>query len=186
MRKCVRCQEEKEEEFFIKMKRNKSGRANICKKCWAFSQQEKIKKYDEIEFKDFKEKAAKRSKFWYEKQQISLINNEISTDDRIKLWALRRINAPNKSKGRRDLNKELLIKKAKDFLKIFPYMVFVCKKESQIPILFSASIDRLDNELDYTDENSIVVPFWLNLAKGMGTYEELLTCIKDFLKNENL
>lgn len=186
MRKCIRCQEEKEEEFFGKMKRNKSEKMGVCKKCWAFAQREKIKKYDEIKLKAYKEKSAKYKKAWVEKQQLSLINNEISIDDRIELWAGRRIKAPNKSKGRRNLKKELLVEKAKEFLKIFPYMVFLCQRESKIPILYAASVDRLDNELDYTNENSIVVPFWLNLAKGMGTYEELLICIKDFLKNENV
>jgi len=186
MRKCIRCQEEKEEELFAKMKRNKNGRASFCKRCAASSQQKKIKNYDEIKLKAFKEKSAKYKKVWHEKRQLSLINNEVSIDDRIELWAVRRISAPNKSKGRRLLDKELLIEKAKEFLKIFPYMVFINKRGGKTPILFAASVDRVDNELDYTNENSIIVPFWLNLAKGMGTYEELLTCIKDFLKNENL
>lgn len=186
MRKCIRCQEEKEEALLAKMKRNKDGRASFCKKCAASSQREKIKNYDEIKLKAFKEKQAKCKKTWNDKQQLSLINNEISIDDRIELWAARRIKAPSKSKGRRLLNKGLLVEKAKEFLQIFPYMVFINKRGGKTPILFAASVDRVDNELDYADGNSIVVPFWLNLAKGMGTYEELLTCIKDFLKNENL
>ena len=65
-------------------------------------------------------------------------------------------------------------------------MIFLHKRESQTPTLFAASIDRVNNELDYTDKNSVVVPLWLNCAKSNCKIDDLIPLLKHFVENYDI
>lgn len=186
MRLCIHCQEEKEEILFRKGKRSKLGRMNICKKCSNLYQSKKREGLSQEKKLLIKDYDKKRNKEKYKTFSNDLNKNLIPLEKRIKMWIDKKIGDNTKTSDRKCLDKNTLYKRAIKALEFFPYLIFWNKRNSGSPMLFTASIDRVENFTDYSNENSVIVPLWLNFAKGIGTYDELFECIKSFLDYENL
>lgn len=186
MRKCLKCQEEKELTLFRKYSRRKSYISNTCKTC--INQEQKLKRQNlsEEERRVISSSYKETRKRHKQILNFNLNNNLIPIEKRIKLWIGKRTRDGEKSLDKKNLSLDLLFEKSKKALERFPYIVFLNKRDSGIPMNCCASIDRINNSIGYEDNNSVVVPLWLNLAKGIGTYDELYQCIKDFLEYENL
>ncbi len=183
MKLCIHCQEEKEETLFKKCKKSKMGRSNICKTCSNLYQSKKREALSHEKRLLRKDYDKKRNKKKYEAFSNDMDKSLIPLEKRIKIWMNKKIcDLPD----RKHLDKNVLYRKAIKAIEFFPYLIFWNRRSSGSPMLFTASIDRIDNSQNYSDKNSVVVPLWLNSAKGIGTYDELFECIKSFLNYENL
>lgn len=177
MKLCSTCKKEKELVHFHKDKKAKDGHCYSCKSCVLH----RIK--SNIDSLTPEERHLK-----YKRETARLLlrrkNNEIPDEIRIGMWANAR-RGSNNCLSRKSLDKEFLMKIGRHSKEFFDYLVFFDIRTEQSSLV-AASLDRKDSSILYTEENCLVVPNWLNLAKGRGTYAKLFEYICHFLENENL
>ncbi len=111
-----------------------------------------------------------------------IASGEIDFDVRLNYWMNRAI----LKDGRRHLTKAFLKERALEGLKKFPYMKFVHineNKKNYSSHPFSASLDRINPNLGYQEDNIQVIPSWLNSAKLNCPIEILIPLLRDFVEN---
>lgn len=123
----------------------------------------------------------------YESRIRRLISNEMKLESRITLW-IGRVKTKGNKINRDGLSKEFLRKAAMEGLKRFPYMIFNYRKEEVLTRTtgghpFSASVDRKDPKLGYSEDNVEIIPLWLNNAKYNCEMEDLIPLLKHFVEN---
>lgn len=179
MKLCKRCNKNKENHCFGTDKKSKSGLMTYCKEC---SREYARNRYHSL--------SIEQKRVIFKKEKASYLerikNNPPSIKEKIHVWARIRSSSNSSRLDRSSLDKDFLKEKAMFSLLFFDYLEFYNRREYG-NLLISASLDRKNNDLPYQEDNCLVVPNWLNLAKGIGTYKELIEYINHFLeKYENM
>lgn len=123
-----------------------------------------------------------RNKTKSDSMRRRIASGEIDFDVRLNYW----MNHTILKNGRKHLTKDFLKEKALEGLKKFPYMKFVHinkNKKNHSAHPFSASLDRINPNLGYQEDNIQVIPTWLNSAKLNCPVEILIPLLRDFVKN---
>lgn len=171
MRKCSKCKKNKKLKELCIVK----GKArNYCKVCHA--------KCERLRWNNlpFKEKQ-KRSKKYYKNRLAK--EDKFSLDEHINNWCHKQINRTTESKfkDRKNLDKEVLKKLCYIAIKKFPYISFY-NKRGYSKMALAASIDRINPNKGYTNNNIQILPLWLNSAKLDLTLKQLNKLIKQYIK----
>jgi hypothetical protein len=179
---CPVCKKEKDITLFRKRSKSKTGYDYICKVCHSEKQKERWHS------KSNKEKTA-ISKQLYKKHRLKLATATL--EEQISYWASKILSrhqclttkASKKSserfKTRENLSKGFLVMKAKEALQIFPYLSFFNTRGDGNEMAY-ASLDRIDSNKPYSEENVRVIPLWLNSAKLNGEQSTLDSYIKEY------
>lgn len=102
----------------------------------------------------------------------------IKKEDPIKYWAIRWLRRIKWKKDRSDVDSDItvkyLINKYKQAKKKYP------KLTTEPGLLWSVSVDRIDNNKHYKKGNIQIIPMFLNSAKSNFTMEEINAAIEEY------
>ena len=79
--------------------------------------------------------------------------------------------------------KDILIQKCLKAKEIYPNIIFCFVKNMNLNRSMIASLDKIIPSKGYTDENTQIIPLWLNSAKLDSTQEELDNNILSYIEN---
>jgi hypothetical protein len=175
---CTICKQEKSKnEMSIRDKNAKTDGTkykNYCKKCAS----EITKKWRS---KKTPEELKGLNKRHYRKNKKRIQEDE---NYAIRCWVHSCKSRGNTSgfESRKDLCTEHLIELCHEALKKFPYLVFKQGKEKwQTP-----SLDRIDSNLPYSNDNVRIIPLWLNSALLDMSDSKLHELMVDYLKDHDI
>jgi len=106
----------------------------------------------------------------------------------IKLWIQTNTNrrTEGRFKERKGLDRKNLTNLCFVAKTIFPYITFNNNRKKDKTAHCWASLDRIDPNKPYTDDNVVVVPLWLNSAKLDSDYFELFKLVDDLNREDFL
>ena len=160
---------------FVKGKKRRN-----CKKCHAFEEKVRRLKFTENQ----KIEHQKKVMDCYYKQRKSFHSLKKDDPKLIHKWVNRNKSRKDlKSKKVRRLDYTFLKSKLEESLKIFPYMIL---RKIDGPKAFLASIDRINPNLDYSEDNIAIVPLWFNSGKLDLQIYEFLAMMKTHFNNANV
>lgn len=172
MKKCTKCQQEKSvKDFVMKKKKPRS----VCKACHAAYQREYNKKCDP----ELKKARNLRSQEQQKTRRKEICSGERPIEEQIDYWAKKMLHRSN----RKELSLEVVKKLALQAKQKFPYLKFGYLRSRSKNCGYSASIDRINPELGYTNDNIQIIPLWLNSAKLTLSEQELRKLMNHYLKN---
>jgi hypothetical protein len=103
-----------------------------------------------------------------------IASDSLPQEDQINFWVTNILNLNTKRHDeRKSLCRESLKEKCRAAKEKFPDLIFYFVKGVSKQRLWLASLDRIDSNLGYTDDNVQVIPLWLNLAKSDSTQDEI-------------
>ena len=172
-KKCNKCGESRVD-YLVK---KKGGHRSLCKSCHAKYEKER-KKIREQENPELKSERIRKGREYY-KQKREQIGEDL--DARIYFWATQWRNTPREGRDRSQITQKNLVELTYKGLEEFPYMLILEKDKMHI----TASVDRIDSKLGYTDDNIQVIPYWLNSAKLNMEDNELREYMSHFLRKED-
>lgn len=159
---------------------SKGKKRSYCKACHALKEKQRRLKYTEQEKND----SLKRAMESYHRQRDKFKKLDKADSLLIHKWVIRnRVRRDLKSKKVRNLDYTFLKNKLEESLKIFPYMIL---RKFDGPKAFIASIDRIDPNLDYSENNVVVVPLWFNSGKLDLKIIQFLDMMKIVSSNEDI
>lgn len=167
---CTRCKESFDDPVLMCWVKGEVRRR--CKKC--HSEEEKVRRS-----KKTKEELKSLSDTHYKTKlkKLSVLDEENPQDLEyaISRWCTVNINrnSEKRFKSRKDLNREQLKELCYKAKELFPYITFNNSRKGEYTSAFWASLDRVNPNKPYADDNIIVVPLWLNSAKLDSSYEEM-------------
>lgn len=176
---CFKCCCKKHQSQFPKVK---GVYRTLCKKC--HSNNEKIRRskmspeekklIGEIQYKNTKNKKIKASR------------GELPLSEAIKLWVNKTTwrRTEERFKERKQLCRKILINKCYLAKEKFPDIIFCFVNNTGQNRAMIASLDRINPSEGYTDENTQVIPYWLNSAKLDSSQEEIDNTIIDYILND--
>lgn len=179
---CPVCKISKAIDLFRKRSKSKTGYDYICKECHSKKQKNRWR------LKSFEEKKSLNKKY-YTSHRSKLKN--LSLGKLINRWAQLILNrkytcgnrtssvSKNRFVSRQSISKKILISKAIKGLKLFPYMSFLNFRGDGNEMCY-ASLDRIDSNLPYSNNNIQIIPYWLNSAKLNGSIGKLHELIRDY------
>jgi len=177
--KCHKCNLIENKSFFICVKK---VYRTLCKKCHSDDETRRRSLRSSEEKKEVGRKSYSIQKERRKQGALGMIPIEKQID----IWVKRAITR-NDKRDRVNLCKKLLIEKCFKAKKLYPNIIFCFVENLNLNRSMIASLDKIIPSQGYTNENTQVIPLWLNSAKLNSTQEEFDNNILEYIeKNKHL
>jgi hypothetical protein len=177
--KCLKCGCQKHQSQFPKVK---GVYRTLCKTCHCHNEKIRRSKMSPEEKKLIGERCYNIVKA----KKLKASRGELPLSDQIYIWVnkITGRRTEERFKERKKLCKNILTKKCYSARQIFPDIIFCFVNNTGQNRAMIASLDRIDPSKGYTDENTQIIPYWLNSAKLDSSQEEIDNTIINYILND--